>query len=134
MRTRLLTIIGLVGLIVATASVALAQSADHEGVQALDENMAFLAEKARDKEAVDRKFTETCGGTVDDVSLVVLPRCQGYLSDSRRLDAELRSGIEAAEGRARRAGVYPGTMRDLRRRYDLDDYARPVEEPHRFRQ
>ena len=130
MRTRLLLIVGLV---LAMAGGARAQ-ADHEGVQVLDDAMAQIGERARQKEDADRRFSETCGGTVDDVALALLPRCQGYLSDSRRLDAEIRSAMSVVEEKARRAGIYPGTVREMRHRYDLDEYARPVEQPHHFRQ
>src|SRR5262245_20276443 len=116
MRTRLLMVGEMIAL---TAITALAQTDQEESIRALDERFSSLAEKARAKETADRRFTETCGGTVNDVTVAVLPRCQSYLSDSRRLEGELRTGMESVEETARRAGVYPGTVRELRRRYNL---------------
>lgn len=48
------------------------------------------------------------------------PECRGELSDIVRLALQVRLGMQAAEEQARRAAVYPGTCRDIRRKYGMD--------------
>src|SRR5712692_358962 len=46
--------------------------------------------------------------------------CESNFADIQRLAAQIRDRVVAAEEAARRADVYPGTRRDLRRKYRLD--------------
>jgi hypothetical protein len=46
---------------------------------------------------------------------------EGRLEDYRKLAQALRADFQAAEDEARRAGLYPGTRRELRARYGLED-------------
>jgi hypothetical protein len=50
----------------------------------------------------------------------VSPGCGGWFGEMQREAADVRDGVIAAEETARRAGVYPGVRRDLRRRHRLD--------------
>jgi hypothetical protein len=46
--------------------------------------------------------------------------CQGWLDNLRNNATPIRNTLDQAAEVARRSGVYPGTMRDLRRRHRLD--------------
>jgi hypothetical protein len=46
--------------------------------------------------------------------------CDGAFADVRRVADEIRSTITALDEAARRADVYPGTRREVLRRYRLD--------------
>jgi hypothetical protein len=50
----------------------------------------------------------------------VSPGCTGSFADLRRDAQETRQAVIAADDAARRADVYPGTRRDIRRRSRLD--------------
>jgi len=51
----------------------------------------------------------------------VSPGCDQTFADIRRVAQDIRDGVVGAEESARRAGVYPGTLRDVRRRHRLDN-------------
>jgi hypothetical protein len=53
----------------------------------------------------------------------VSPGCSGAFDDIRRAADSIRSTIVSLEEAARQADVYPGTRRDLLRRYRLDNPA-----------
>jgi S1-C subfamily serine protease len=48
------------------------------------------------------------------------PECRGLLSDLLRRATQVRSAMRDAEEQGRRADVYPGTRRDIRRKYGMD--------------
>jgi hypothetical protein len=50
----------------------------------------------------------------------VSPGCAAWFSDIQREANDVRDAVIAAEESARRAGVFPGVRRDLRRRHRLD--------------
>ena len=50
----------------------------------------------------------------------VSPGCGASFGDIRHAADDIRRQVIAAEEAARQADVYPGTRRDLRRRYRLD--------------
>jgi S1-C subfamily serine protease len=52
---------------------------------------------------------------------VVSPGCDSAFADIRRVAQDIRDGVTGAEESARRAGVYPGTLRDVRRKHRLDN-------------
>jgi hypothetical protein len=56
------------------------------------------------------------------INLNVISRlnCQGWLDTLRTNALPIRSAVDQASEAARRSGVYPGVMRDLRRRHRLD--------------
>jgi hypothetical protein len=45
--------------------------------------------------------------------------CEGWLSTVRNNATQIRSEMDKAAELARQSGVYPGVLRDLRRRYRL---------------
>jgi hypothetical protein len=46
--------------------------------------------------------------------------CQGWLDTVQSTAAPIRAAIETAGEAARQSGVYPGVLRDLRRRYRMN--------------
>lgn len=96
-----------------------------------------LAGLARQAEALDRfweRFRTSCfagmpEGRFDrewfaiyesDVHGAAVPGCAEWLVDVRREADTIRQTLSAAEETARRADVYPGFRRDVRRKYRLD--------------
>jgi S1-C subfamily serine protease len=55
---------------------------------------------------------------------VVASGCMAYFNDFRRRAEEIRQAVAALDESARRADVYPGTRRDVLRRYRLDYWSR----------
>jgi hypothetical protein len=55
-----------------------------------------------------------------DLNVISSINCQGWLDTLRTNALPIRSAIDQAAEAARRSGVYPGVMRDLRRRHRLD--------------
>jgi hypothetical protein len=49
-----------------------------------------------------------------------LPGCRALLSDIITVAVRVSEGMQAAEEDARRAGVYPGIRRDIRKKYAMD--------------
>jgi S1-C subfamily serine protease len=49
-----------------------------------------------------------------------VPECQALLRDVINLSARISGGMQQAGEMARRAGVYPGIARDIRRKYAMD--------------
>ena len=60
---------------------------------------------------------ETNGVRIDPMSSL---NCQGWLDTVQSTAAPIRAAIETAGEAARQSGVYPGVLRDLRRRYRLN--------------
>ena len=60
---------------------------------------------------------ETNGVRIDPMSSL---NCQGWLDTVQSNAAPIRTAIETAGEAARQSGVYPGVLRDLRRRYRLN--------------
>ena len=52
---------------------------------------------------------------------VVSLGCDQAFAEIRRVAQDVRDGVVGAEDSARRAGVYPGTLRDVRRTHRLDN-------------
>jgi hypothetical protein len=50
----------------------------------------------------------------------VSPRCGAVFTDLRRMAEDIRSNVATANESARQADIYPGTRRELLRRYRLD--------------
>ena len=49
-----------------------------------------------------------------------VPECHALLRDVINLSARISAGMQQAGEMARRAGVYPGTARDIRRKYAME--------------
>ena len=49
-----------------------------------------------------------------------IPGCGAWLNDIDQLAGGVRATMNAAEEAARRAAVYPGRLRDLRRKYKME--------------
>lgn len=109
-----------------------------QGTRDFERAMEALADKAYEMDVAWRRFDDACDGAVGttaDGTAVVYTRgwfvlygpaivvndaqCRILLSDAQRLAEEIRAGIDAAEKTARKSWVYPGTMRDIRKRYAL---------------
>ena len=82
--------------------------------------MARLGESAREHEDVTHRIEDSCMGRVvlntasGEVTGVLTGTCQGLRNEAARLEKEIRSGIVHAKEDARRAGVYPGKVREWR--------------------
>jgi hypothetical protein len=50
----------------------------------------------------------------------VAPQCGPYYADVRTRANDIRTDVLALDEAARQAAIYPGTRRDLRRKYRLD--------------
>ena len=50
----------------------------------------------------------------------VSPGCEQSFTDIRRVAQDIRDGVLGAQESARKTGVYPGTLRDVRRRHHLE--------------
>jgi len=95
----------------------------------LERAIQILAQEADDLDTQQRRYSSSCKGHsssklafgswlwIDNKSL---PECLSLRSDIAVLTKGIRAGMEQALENARRADVYPGTARDLRRKYALD--------------
>jgi hypothetical protein len=60
---------------------------------------------------------ETNGVRIDPMSSL---NCQGWLDTVQSNAAPIRAAVETAGEAARQSGVYPGVLRELRRRYRMN--------------
>ena len=60
------------------------------------------------------------GGPLLDRSGAVMPGCETSFGDIRRVADDIRDRVLAAAEAARQADLYPGTRREVLRRYRLD--------------
>jgi S1-C subfamily serine protease len=110
-------------------------AAREQGARAYEQTLAQLARHADALDDYWRRFRSTCyrgpiSGAFDREWFAVFePRamqgvvangCDSAFSDIQHQASAVRDGVRSAEEPARRADVYPGTRRDLRRRYRLD--------------
>jgi hypothetical protein len=51
---------------------------------------------------------------------VVATSCMPYFEELKRQATDIQQAVTAADEAARRADIYPGTRRDVLRRYRLD--------------
>ena len=106
-----------------------------EGARLYELAIAQLARRADGLDGSWADFRKSCAGSrlsgsfdrewfalFDDRSFqgVMPPGCGSWLTDFRRHADVVREGVVAAEEAARRADVYPGLRRDIRRRHRLD--------------
>jgi len=59
-------------------------------------------------------------GAPVDINDDSLGECRALLAEVYRMAEEIKRDMEQAEEQARRAGVYPGVRRDIRRKYGMD--------------
>ena len=106
-----------------------------EGERTLAQALTAAARAADELDAYWRRYAGTCVVRVvmagdrawlatlhpDGVEIQVAARidCPGWIATVRSHALELRSAVETAAEAARRAGVYPGTIRDQRRKFRL---------------
>ena len=105
-----------------------------EGEQAFERRIAALAQQAAQIDGYWQKFTAACaprprqsgdrewfGLAEGRVEYVGRDRnCPYWLNDMTSMSREFGTAMRVAGEEARRAGVLPGTMRDVRRRNRLD--------------
>jgi S1-C subfamily serine protease len=72
----------------------------------------------RPRTAGDREWFGVSEGLVEPTT--TNQNCPYWLNDLRTMSRDFEAAMRAAGDAARRAGVYPGTLRDLRRRHKLD--------------
>jgi hypothetical protein len=104
------------------------------GEEAYGRSMAAADPKARQIDGYWLRFRQACAprartsgdrewfgvseGAVE--STTTDQNCPYWLNDLQTMSRDFEAAMRAAGDTARRAGVYPGTLRDLRRRYKLD--------------
>ena len=107
-----------------------------EGARTYDQAIAALARTADSLDDYWRKFKSACyegrvaGGSFDRewfalwdpraMQGAVSPGCEQSFATARGAAQDIRTGVLNAQEAARRAGVYPGTLRDVRRRNRLE--------------
>jgi S1-C subfamily serine protease len=106
-----------------------------EGQRLYEQAMVQLARRADGLDGAWADFRKSCVGSrlsgsfdrewftlFDGRSFqgVMPPGCGSWLADFRRHADVVREAVIAAEEAARRADVYPGTRREIRRRHRLD--------------
>ncbi|MGD9904407.1 MAG: S1C family serine protease [Vicinamibacterales bacterium] len=113
-------------------STAEARRAD--GEQVFERTVGALAQQAAQVDGYWQRFTSACAprsrpggdrewfGLADGrVDYTGRDRnCPYWLNDMTSMSREFETAMRAAGDAARRAGVYPGTLRDVRRRHRLD--------------
>jgi hypothetical protein len=107
----------------------------NEGLRAYEAALAQLARRGDGLDRSWREFRSTCyegrvTGAFDRdwfalfdqraMQGAVPPGCGGWFGDMQREATDVRNGVVAAEEAARRAGVFPGVRREMRRRHRLD--------------
>lgn len=105
------------------------------GAQLLEKTIGVLARRADGLDNEWRRFRRVCYegrvvGAFDrewfalfdqrGMQGAVSPGCGGAFADLRHAADDIRNGVIGADEAARRADVYPGTRRDMLRRYRLD--------------
>jgi S1-C subfamily serine protease len=104
------------------------------GQEAYGRDMAAADQKARQIDGYWLRFRQACvprprssgdrewfGVSEDAVEPTTADgNCPHWLNDLRTMTRDFEAAMRATGDAARRAGVYPGTLRDLRRRHKLD--------------
>ncbi len=106
-----------------------------QAARAYEQSLSTLAKRADDLDSYWRRFKRECyeGNVVGNFDRewfsffepqamrgAVAPGCGSSFSDARKEANVIKNGVAAADEAAREADVYPGTRRDLRRKYRLD--------------
>lgn len=126
---------GLAGLATVDGRVPEQAEADLRREQAgaqLDAALAALARHAQQYRAMEEEYDRVCRGLGPDgtpppgvapgaARTEAHPQCRDFKSQLDTRLAWIRDQLAALDEEARRAGVYPGVVRDLRRRHGLDE-------------
>lgn len=112
------------------------ERARREGADTFERAVSRLADQREDVIKLQARYDVECVGTYVPIVTVFgvgWPYAEGYLIEKselpecralqERVDGRaeaLRRALADAEEQARRAGVYPGTLRDIKRAYGLD--------------
>jgi S1-C subfamily serine protease len=111
------------------------EDAREAGVRAFDRAMQVAGQRADDIDNAWATFRKRCSprargatgdrewfGVWDDRGVLVSPAgdCAVWLDDITQAAGQFRAAMMTADEIARRAEVYPGVRRDIRRRYRLD--------------
>ena len=124
----------------ATPTVSrLPMKSDHDlvrerGEDEFEQAIVALARQANDLETYRQRYSIACTGgsyaglmfrnnrfELVSMSNAGLPECLLLQSEIDGLSKAIRTGMEQAMEDARRADVYPGTVRDIRKKYALDE-------------
>jgi hypothetical protein len=108
-----------------------------QALRGFDERMAALARQAAQFARMVERFRDRCvseqvagpgvrsatwqeAAAYVDMDRAVAIECLGGREQIRTLRSEVASALEGAEEQARREGLYPGEVREIRRRHGLD--------------
>jgi hypothetical protein len=107
----------------ATVAVV-AQTGKESAIAALEQRMAALGTKADEARLARERWDKDCNGVPlgEQTHWAVKAYCYGNLNAAAQLDEEVRSELEAEKEAARHQGIYPGTLRAMKKRYRLDAY------------
>lgn len=112
-----------------------AEQVRNSAAQQYERAVGQLAERAERVDSAWRQFRGSCyqgmvAGVYDrewfalfDPNAMrgaVVTGCEGYFSEIRLEAGKIRDAVLAIDEAARRAGVYPGTLREVKRRHRLD--------------
>jgi len=109
--------------------VVLAEDLRTDGTRVFEERATRLGEMARERDDVEARIQESCLANVvvntrsGTVTGALSPVCQELRNTADRLEAVLREGVARAKEDARRAGVYPATVRGSLRREHLEAFS-----------
>jgi hypothetical protein len=113
------------------------ETAREQAIRGFDAQMAALGRQATQFARMVERFRDRCvseqvaGAGVRDASWqeaaayvemdrAIAVECLGGREQIRSLRSDIASALESAEEQARRDGLYPGVIREIRRRYGLD--------------
>jgi S1-C subfamily serine protease len=105
-----------------------------QGVEGYEKTLAALARRGAEIDDYWSRIRRSCSVRVSagydrewfgiwDARVTLTdsdPSCAAAFRDVTQLAADVRGALAAAHEAARRTGVYPGTLRDIRRRYRMD--------------
>ncbi len=105
-----------------------------QGEQAFERDIAALAQQAAQVDSYWDRFTSSCAPRprqsgdrgwfgLANARLEYTGRdrnCPYWLNDMNSMSREFEAGMRTIGENARRAGVFPGTLRDVRRKFKLD--------------
>jgi S1-C subfamily serine protease len=108
------------------------------GLEQFERTVQQLAQNADSVDAQWRRYRDACSGKYTRGSVVggrewfgiwsdavlieneSLPECRAWRADITRVASQISAGMSDAEERARRAGVFPGSAREIRTKYAMD--------------
>ena len=107
-----------------------------QGMRAYDRDVKELAFKADEIDSLWQKYRDFCQGTIavtvgsafgrewfgiyTTINAADTPECKMMIQDMQTLAAAIDTGMEAAWENAHRAGVYPGHIRSIQKKYRME--------------